>query len=223
MDEHLDRITAAVRQVLAELPPGVTLQAAAKTRTLAEVTAAVDAGITQVGYNYIQEVLPIIAALRDRLSWHMIGHLQRNKARLAVQHFDMVETVDSLPLALALDRHAAAAGKVLPVLLEINSGREENKSGVLPEDVDALLEGMGALAHLRLEGLMTMGPFFGDPAESRPYFQTTRRIFERLSASRLPNVTMRVLSMGMSNSYRVAIEEGATLIRLGTRLFGERV
>jgi pyridoxal phosphate enzyme (YggS family) len=222
-DPQLARLTASVERILADLPPTVTLQAAAKTRTLPEVEAVIAAGITQVGYNYIQEALPIIQTIGGRVSWHMIGHLQRNKAKLAVQHFDMVETVDSLALAQVLDRHCAEAGRVLPVLIEVNSGREENKSGVLPEQVEALVGQIATLPHLRVEGLMTMGPRFGDPEDSRPYFQATRRIFERLALARLPNVAMRVLSMGMSNSYRIAIQEGATLIRLGTLLFGGRV
>jgi pyridoxal phosphate enzyme (YggS family) len=152
----------------------------------------------------------------------MIGHLQRNKAKLAAQHFDMVETIDSWRLAQALDRHCADMGKTMPVLVEINSGREANKTGVIPEAVDELIEHMSALKYIHIGGLMTMGPRFGNPEDSRPYFKTTREAFERLAAMKLPNVTMQYLSMGMSNSYRIAIEEGANIIRLGTVLFGER-
>ena len=153
---------------------------------------------------------------------HMIGHLQRNKAKLAAQHFNMIETIDSWRLAQVLDRYCADVGKTMPVLVEINSGREANKTGVMPEDIDELVQRMSALEHIHVEGLMTMGPRFGNPEDSRPYFKTTREAFERLAAMNWSNVTMRYLSMGMSNSYRIAIEEGANIIRIGTILFGER-
>jgi pyridoxal phosphate enzyme (YggS family) len=178
--------------------------------------------VTHIGYNYVQEAIPIIQVVGDRATWHMIGHLQRNKAKLAVQYFDVIQTVDSWRLAQTLDSLSAELEKTMPVLIEINSGREPNKAGVMPEDVDALVNQMAILKHLRVEGLMTMGPRFGDPEDSRPYFRTTREAFERLAARNLPNVTMRYLSMGMSNSYRIAIEEGANIVRIGTKLFGDR-
>ena len=140
----------------------------------------------------------------------------------AVQLFDLIETADSWRLAEALDRRCAVIGKVLPVLVEINSGREISKTGVLPEDVDDLVQRLSELRHIRVQGLMTMGPRFGDPEQARPYFLATRATFERLSAWNLPNVTMRYLSMGMSNSYLVAIEEGANVVRIGTKIFGRR-
>lgn len=211
-----------VKSILATLPPGVTLLAAAKTRSLDEVKTVIDAGVVHIGYNYVQEALPIIHAIGSQATWHMIGHLQRNKARVVAENFDLVETLDSIKLAQALDRFGAEIGKSIPVLLEINSGREPNKTGVLPENADELVQHLGTLSHLRVQGLMTMGPLFGDPEDSREYFRTARRIFERLSRYSLPNIEMRTLSMGMSNSYRVAIEEGANLVRLGTAIFGAR-
>lgn len=217
-----DRIHDAVSSILASLPPGVTLLAAAKTRSLDEVKAVIAAGVTHIGYNYVQEALPIIQVVGSQAVWHMIGHLQRNKARVVVENFNLVETLDSFKLAQVLERHCEETQTILPVLLEINSGREDNKTGVLPEYVDELVENLGTLRHIRVEGLMTMGPLFGDPEANRPYFKTTREIFERLSNLNLPNVEMRTLSMGMSNSYRVALEEGANLVRLGTAIFGER-
>ncbi len=196
--------------------------AAAKTRTLEEVEAVIQAGISHIGYNYVQEALPIIRAIGGRATWHMIGHLQSNKAKAAAENFDLIETIDSWKLAQALEREGARLNKTLPVLIEVNSGREPNKSGALPEDVQALAEQIDSLAHLRLEGLMTMGPASGDPEDSRPFFRTTNAIFLRLRRISLPNACLRWLSMGMSNSYRVAIEEGANIVRIGTRLFGER-
>jgi len=222
MNSQNDNVGESVRRILDTMPSNVLLIAAAKTRSLEDVDAAIRAGVTHIGYNYIQEAIPIIQAVGDRVTWHMIGHLQRNKAKLAVQHFNIIETVDSLRIAQTLERHCAAMGVVMPVLIEINSGRESNKTGVMPDDVDELVQQMSELEHIRVEGLMTMGPRFGDPEDSRPYFKATREAFERLAAKDLPNINMQYLSMGMSNSYRIAIEEGANIVRIGTKLFGER-
>ncbi len=215
-------IAESVERILEALPPGVTLVAAAKGRNPAEVEAALQAGIAHIGHNYVQEAQKMIQFLGRKATWHLIGHLQQNKVRRAVQLFDVIETVDSWPLSVAIDRHCAAAGKVMSVLVEINSGREANKTGVMPEEVDDLVQRLSDLKHIRVQGLMTMGPRFGDPEEARPFFQATRAAFERLSVVDLPNVTMRTLSMGMSNSYLIAIEEGANLVRIGTGLFGGR-
>jgi PLP dependent protein len=222
MDQQAVEIAASVKRILETAPPGVTVVAAAKGRTPAEVKAAIRAGITHVGHNYVQEAQVMIPALGDSVLWHMIGHLQRNKVKRAMHLFDLIETVDSWRLAEALDRQCAATGKIMPVLVEINSGREARKTGVLPEDVDDLMQRLNELQHIRVQGLMTMGPRFGDPEEARPYFRATRAAFERLSTGSLPNVTMRYLSMGMSNSYLVAIEEGANVVRIGSKIFGRR-
>lgn len=222
MNAQINKISESIRQILDTIPPGVLLLAAAKTRTLEEVEAAIQAGVTDFGYNYVQEALPIIQTIGSRAKWHMIGHLQQNKVKITVEHFDMIETVDSWRLAQTLDHYCANHHKKLPVLVEVNSGYEVNKTGVLPEAVDELVIQISTLQHLRLEGLMTMGPRFGDPEESRPYFKATREVFEHIAARNLPNITMKFLSMGMSNSYQIAIEEGANIVRIGTKLFGER-
>jgi hypothetical protein len=213
-------IEQAVRQILKSLPAGMTLVAAAKSRTAEQVRAAIRAGVTCVGHNYVQEAEAMIPLVPEPVRWHLIGHLQRNKAKLAVELFDMIETLDSWRLAVEIDKRCAALDKVMPVLVEVNSGREASKTGVLPEDVDGLVRRASELPHLRIQGLMTMGPRFGDPEKARPYFRATREVFERLAAAGIPNVEMRYLSMGMSNSYQVAIEEGANMVRIGTRLFG---
>lgn len=215
----MDSIPTRVSHILETLPPGVTLVAAAKSRTPKEVEAAIRAGVTCVGHNYIQEAERMIRVIGGQVRWHMIGHLQRNKVNKAVQFFDMIETLDSWRLAMAIDRRCAVTGKVMPVLVEINSGWEASKTGVLPKDVDDLVQRLSELEHIRVQGLMTMGPRFGDPGEARPYFRATREAFERLSARNLSHVTMRYLSMGMSNSFRVAIEEGANVVRIGSRVF----
>lgn len=222
MNSQMNKISESLRQILHTIPPGVLLLAAAKTRTLEEVEATIQAGVTDFGYNYVQEALPIIQAIGSRAKWHMIGHLQQNKVKIAVEHFDMIETVDSWRLAQTLDRYCENIQKKMPVLVEVNSGHEASKTGVLPEAVDELVIQMSKLKYLCVEGLMTMGPRFGDPEESRPYFKATRKVFERITSRNLPNMTMRFLSMGMSNNYQIAIEEGANIVRIGTRLFGER-
>jgi pyridoxal phosphate enzyme (YggS family) len=216
-------IEKSVTEILNSLPPQVLLVAAAKTRTPEEVQAAIRAGIKIIGYNYVQEAERMQEAIADnKVQWHLIGHLQRNKVKKAVVLFDMIETIDSYPLAEVVNRHCAEIGKVMPVLIEINSGRESNKTGVLPDAVDDLVRPMSELPFLRIQGLMTMGPRFGNPENARPYFKATKAVFERLRESNIPNVEMRYLSMGMSNSYQIAIAEGANIIRIGTKLFGER-
>lgn len=220
MDEKA--IIRAVKSILEALPSHVILVAAAKSRTVEEVRVAIRAGVAHVGHNYVQEAAQMIPLIQEPVQWHMIGHLQTNKAKSAVHLFDMIETVDSWRLAQELEKRCAAIGKVMPVLIEVNSGREASKTGVLPEEVEQLARQVSTLPHLRLQGLMTMGPRFGNPEDARPYFRITREIFERLRAANIPNTEMRYLSMGMSNSYRVAIEEGANMVRIGTLLFGER-
>jgi pyridoxal phosphate enzyme (YggS family) len=210
------------RRIRASIPDHITLVAAGKTRSPEEVARAIDAGITVVGHNYVQEAERMIAVLGDRARWHLIGHLQKNKVRKAVPVFDMIETVDSWELAEMIDQRCAMIDKTMPVLIEINSGCEPNKTGVFPEDVDDLVQRIASLQHLRIEGLMTMGPRFGDPEDARPFFRETKAAFDRLAEAAIPGVEMRILSMGMSNSYEVAIEEGSTMVRIGTKLFGER-
>jgi hypothetical protein len=224
-DEKL--IAANVKRILANLPPGVILVAAAKARTAREVEEALRAGVTYVGHNYVQEaeqMIPLIIEIPqlEKVRWHMIGPLQKNKVKKAVRLFDMIETVDSWPLAKLINRRCVAVGKTVSVLVEVNIGREASKAGVLPEEVDDLVRRVGDLQHIRVQGLMTMGPRFGDPEDARPYFRATKEAFDRLARASLPSVEMRYLSMGMSNSYQVAIEEGANMVRIGTGLFGER-
>ncbi|MGD8226534.1 MAG: YggS family pyridoxal phosphate-dependent enzyme [Desulfobacteraceae bacterium] len=211
-----------VKALLAELPEGVNLVGAAKTRTPEEIDEAVAAGLQIIGENYVQEAERAFQVVGNRAKWHMIGHLQRNKAKKAVRVFDMIETVDSMKLAKEIDKCCGKIGKIMPVLIEINSGEETQKAGVLPDEAIALIKEISALEHVKVMGLMTMGPFTGDPEEARPYFVKTREIFQKLKEMNLPNLEMRYLSMGMSNSYKVALEEGANMVRIGTKIFGER-
>jgi pyridoxal phosphate enzyme (YggS family) len=222
MDKVVMGIKENSQKLLRELPAGVELVAATKTRTVEEVLAAVEAGIRIIGQNYVQEAEAIYPAVSKKARWHFIGHLQKNKVKKAVKIFDMIETVDSVALAEEIDKRCAQMGKVMPVLVEINSGREKQKAGVLPEKAEGLVKAISTLPNIKVLGLMTMGPRFGNPEDSRPYFITTKKIFERIKALKLANVEMKYLSMGMTNSYKVALEEGANLVRIGTLIFGER-
>lgn len=221
MNSQNAEVIARVKEILESIPSDVMLVAAAKGRNIAQVEAAINAGITHIGHNYIQEAIPMIESLGDLATWHMIGHLQRNKVKKTIQHFDMIETLDSLHLAEALDRHCASLEMVIPILVEVNSGREANKTGILPEDIDEFVQHLVEFQHIQVQGLMTMGPRFGDPENARPYFKATWQAFERISSLNLSDITMRYLSMGMSNSYLIAIEEGANIVRVGTKIFGE--
>ncbi len=211
-----------VQQILKELPEGVQLVAAAKTRTPAEILEAVEAGVQLIGENYVQEAEKAYAVIGNRAKWHFIGHLQRNKVKKAVSLFDMIETVDSIEIAREIDKRCAEIGKVMPVLIEVNIGKEPQKSGVLPEDTEQLLRDISALPNVKVMGLMTMGPFSEDPEDSRPYFVAMKKLFAHLKGANLPNIEMKYLSMGMTGSYRIAPEEGANIVRIGTKIFGER-
>jgi hypothetical protein len=211
-----------VKQILSELPNGVGLVAAAKTRTAEEVLEAIESGVKIIGENYVQEAEGSYEVIGNKVKWHFIGYLQKNKVKKAVRLFDMIETIDSVDLATEIDKRCAQIGKIMPVLIEINSGREKQKSGVLPENTEQLVREISHLQNIKVTGLMTMGPRFGNPENSRPYFVETKIIFDRMKKLNLPNVEMRYLSMGMTNSYKIALEEGANMVRIGTKIFGER-
>jgi len=216
------KIKESVAKILDELPDGVELVAAAKARLPEEVLEAVQSGIKMVGENYVQEAEKAYEMVGNKVKWHFVGHLQKNKVKKAVKIFDMIETVDSVEIAREIDKRCQRIGKVMPILVEINSGEEEQKSGVLPPDAERLIREISGLKNIKVMGLMTMGPRFGNPEDSRPCFIKTRKIFDRIKKLGLANVEMRYLSMGMTNSYKVAIEEGANIVRIGTKLFGER-
>ncbi len=219
---NLVNIKKSVLEIQRSLPPDIMIVAASKTRTPKEVQAAIHVGIKAIGYNYLQEAERIYQVIGNQVKWHMIGHLQRNKVKRAVKLFDMIETIDSVRLAELVDKQCALENKMMPVLIEINSGTESNKTGVLPGVVEELILSIRDLPNLHVKGLMTMGPRFGNPEDARPYFKATKKTFDRLEKLDISNVEMKYLSMGMSNSYKIAIEEGANIIRVGTKLFGER-
>jgi len=211
-----------VNRILSELPNGVELVAAAKARKPEEVLEAIESEVKIIGENYVQEAERAYELVGNRAKWHFIGHLQRNKVKKAVRIFDMIETVDSVEIAQEIDKRCAQIGKIMPVLIEINSGREKQKSGVFPENTDQLIKEISTLQNIRVMGLMTMGPRFGNPEDSRPYFVETKKLFDRIKKLNLPNIEMTYLSMGMTNSYKIALEEGANIVRIGNKIFGER-
>ena len=211
-----------VKKILDELPKNVDLVAAAKTRTPKEIEEAIKAGVKIIGENYVQEAQKAFEVIGRKVRWHFIGHLQKNKVKRAVKIFDMIETVDSYPLAHEINERCKQIDKIMPILIEINSGREKQKFGIFPEEALDLVQEVSSLPQIKIMGLMTMGPRFGNPEDSRPYFIETRKIFEKIKALNLPNVEMKYLSMGMTNSYQIAIEEKANMVRIGTLIFGKR-
>ena len=211
-----------VKKILDELPTSVELVAASKTRTPEEILQAIQAGIKIIGQNYVQEAQKAYSIIGHQVKWHFIGHLQRNKVKKAVEIFDMIETIDSIALASEIDKQCRRLDKIMPILIEINSGREQQKYGIFPEDMEDLTKKISGLKNIKIQGLMTMGPMFGNPEDARPYFVETKKVFDKIRTLDIPDIEMRYLSMGMTNSYLVAIEEGANLVRIGSKIFGPR-
>jgi pyridoxal phosphate enzyme (YggS family) len=200
----------------------IRLLAAAKSQDLERIRAAIAAGVSLIGENYVQEAAAAKASIPEPVEWHMIGHLQRNKAKSAVALFDLVESLDSIALARELDKEGRKAGRRVRTFVEVNLGGEESKGGVTEEKVFPLLQEAAQLANLTIEGLMAVPPYCENPEDTRPYFRALRELLCRLQERRLPNIELKELSMGMSQDYTVAIEEGATIVRIGTALFGPR-
>ncbi len=207
-----------IANIKKEIPSKVTLVVATKTRNVSEVEEAISGGITTIGENYVQEA-ESKASLRGKVKIHCIGHLQTNKVKDAVKLFDMIETVDSIKIAKEIDKRTE---KIMPILIEVNIGKEENKSGVMPDKTIGLIKEISKLKNVNIKGLMTMAPFFDDAEKDRPYFREMKQLFDKIKSMKIPNVDMEILSMGMSDSYKVAIEEGATMVRIGTKIFGKR-
>lgn len=208
-----------------EIPEYVTIVLACKKRTPEEIKILINAGATDIGENYVQEAELVYNSLKDlnkKVKWHMIGNLQKNKINKALPIFDVIQTIDTPEKAINIDKRVKSSGKeVIKVLIEVNIGKESKKHGIPPEydGIENLAKLISDLKHLRLEGLMTMGPITNNPEDSRLYFRKTKEIFDRIKSLNLPNVNMKTLSMGMSNTYKVAIEEGSNMVRLGTIIF----
>jgi pyridoxal phosphate enzyme (YggS family) len=190
---------------------------------LAKVQEAIEAGVAIFGENYVQEALDKIEAIGRRAAWHMIGHLQKNKARDAVRFFDVIETVDRHELAEILDRRAESENRMLEVFVQVNLVKEDSRFGVDPDKLLFLVEDIAKRTHLRMMGLMTIAPFFEDPEKARPYFRRLRTLGEAVRLEGLVGRERVEISMGMSGDYEVAVEEGASIVRIGTAIFGPRV
>jgi hypothetical protein len=210
------------RRIRGELPEHVELVVAAKGRTAGDIAQVIEAGARIIGENYVQDAEAAVAALGElarRAEWHMIGHLQTNKVKKALSIFDVLQSLDSARVAEVVDAKADPRARVY---VEVNIGGEESKSGVPMHQVEQLLHELSGLKNLRVEGLMTIEPYCEDPARARTYFRRMKELFEELRTLRMPNVELKVLSMGMSHSYNVAVEEGANMVRIGTAIFGPR-
>ncbi|NVM57316.1 MAG: YggS family pyridoxal phosphate-dependent enzyme [Desulfobacterales bacterium] len=204
-------------------PKTVKLVAVIKTVPVDRILAVIKAGVADLGENYVQEAREKIEALHDKsVSWHFIGHLQSNKAKYAVKLFDLIHSVDSLKLARELNKRAGALGKAQKILIQVNISGEATKSGIDTERAVDLVRQIAPLENLAICGLMTMPPYFNSPDKVRPYFRALNALQNLIRKEAIPNVNMTELSMGMSGDFETAIEEGATLVRIGTAIFGER-
>jgi len=222
--ENWQRVTERIERAATRsgrIKDEITLVAVSKKQGVDKIIQAVEAGARVLGENYVQEAREKILALRNYpIEWHLIGHLQSNKVRLAVPLFTLIHTVDSLHLARLVDQRAQVEGKIQSVLIQVNVAGEASKSGVLPQEAIDLARGVSQLPHLSLEGLMTIPPEVDDPEKARPYFAKLREV--RDGIERELGLSLRHLSMGMSHDFEVAIEEGATIVRVGSAIFGPR-
>jgi hypothetical protein len=216
-----ERVAEAARRC-GRAPESITIVCAAKTKGPEAVQAALMAGATDIGENYVQEAQSKIVEVTAPARWHLIGHLQRNKARSAVQLFTLIHSLDSVPLAQELHKHGEQRHLVVRTLIEINLGGEATKSGMAPEQVESLLEAVTRLSHIRVEGFMTIPPPGSTAAAARPYFRNLATLRDRYARFCTTNIALKELSMGMTDDYPVAIEEGATIVRIGRAIFGER-
>lgn len=200
----------------------ITLIAVSKTKPIETLQHAYDLGVRVFGENKVQELSEKYDALPDDIHWHMIGHLQRNKIKYIIGKTELIHSVDSLRLAEAIEKEAAKRNLTADVLMEVNIAREESKFGLLPEEVDEFIEKVQKLPHLQVKGLMTIAPFVENPEENREVFAQLKKLSVDIATKNAHNITMSILSMGMTNDYQIAIEEGATMIRVGTGIFGAR-
>jgi PLP dependent protein len=224
-EKRLDAVQQRIAAATAHLRPGpvdISIVAVSKTRSAAQVEEALDAGIQALGENRVQEAAAKRPAITRATRWHLIGHLQTNKAAKAVELFDLVQSVDSLRLATALNRYAGESDRPLDILLQVNTSGAPQQAGVAPEEAEALTGQIAELPHLRLQGLMTIGLFSDKEAPVRACFAGLRQLRERLTSAFSGQLDLRLLSMGMSGDFEWALAEGSNMLRLGTVLFGSR-
>ncbi|MGN0838100.1 MAG: YggS family pyridoxal phosphate-dependent enzyme [Pyramidobacter sp.] len=216
-----NRIAAACRRAGRD-PQSVKLLAVSKTKTAGDIRTLMSAGQHAFGENYVQELRQKYDELGGSVEWHLIGHLQRNKVKYIVDKVSMIHSVDTLKLAEQIEKEAARRDLTVDVLMEVNIARESTKWGFMAEDAPAAARAVGAYPHLRLRGLMTSAPIVENPEDNRVYFRGMRELAAEIAAQHCPNVQMDVLSMGMTQDYETAVEEGATIVRVGTAIFGAR-
>lgn len=200
----------------------VTLIAVSKTKPVEMLKEIYDAGIRDFGENKVQELTEKYEVMPEDMKWHMIGHLQRNKVKYIVDKVELIHSVDSLRLAQEISKEAVKKDVTVSILIEVNIAGEETKFGLSKEEVCTLVEEAAKLPNIRIKGLMTVAPPVADPEENRPFFRKIKELSVDITNKNIDNVTMEILSMGMTNDYMVAIEEGATMVRVGTGIFGER-
>ena len=216
--ENIERSCAASERESEE----VTLIAVSKTKPVSMLMEAYDCGQRIFGENKVQEIMDKYEQMTDDVQWHMIGHLQRNKVKYIVDKVAMIHSVDSLRLAETIEQEASRKNVVVPVLVEVNVAQEESKYGLSPEEVLPFLEKVSDYSHVQVQGLMTIAPFVENPEENREVFHKLRKLSVDIREKNINNITMSVLSMGMTGDYQVAVQEGATMVRVGTGIFGER-
>ena len=200
----------------------ILLLAVSKTQPVEVIRQAVTYGLSSLGENKVQEIMDKYEPIGEGVHWHLIGHLQTNKVKYIIDKVDMIHSVESLKLAEEIEKRGAARGIVMDVLVEVNIANEESKYGVAPENTEAFIRQLARMEHLRVRGLMTVAPFVENSEDNREYFCQMRQLQVDINAKKIDNVLMDVLSMGMTGDYEVAIEEGATIVRVGTGIFGER-
>ncbi len=221
--ENLERIKEKIRvksELVGRDPQEITLVAVTKTVEADRIEQAIAAGVNIIGESRIQEAKEKYEKVESRIIWHLVGHLQRNKAKDAVKIFDLIHSVDSAELAKEIDRQAKKIGKIQKILVEANVSGEESKYGLNPEGVITFLQEVSGLPNIKVEGLMTMAPFYENPEDCRPCFRKLRELIEEVKAKNIKNVEMTYLSIGMSNDFEVAIEEGSNMVRIGRAIFG---
>ena len=204
-------------------PQEVTLIAVSKTKPVEMLKEAYDAGARVFGENKVQEIVDKYDQMPSDVQWHMIGHLQRNKVKYIIDKVELIHSVDSIKLAQAIDKEAAKHDvKEVPILIQVNFAHEDTKFGLNPEDVFDVVKEISALEHVKIKGLMQIAPFVDDPEDNRKYFRAMKQLSVDINNKNFDNVDMSILSMGMTNDYEIAVEEGATMVRVGTAIFGER-
>ncbi|MDN5331608.1 MAG: dependent protein [Tepidanaerobacteraceae bacterium] len=224
--QNIERLKLRVKEAAEKAgrrPEDIKIVAVTKTVLPETIQVAVDCGLKILGENRVQEAQRKIELVKGDVSWHMIGHLQKNKVKYAVKLFSMIQSVDSYELAVEIDKRAGKIGKVMDVLVQVNIGKEDTKFGAEYEDTPELIKKISELENIRVKGLMAIAPFKEDPEDVRPFFRKMRELFSELKSLHLKNVDMEILSMGMTHDFHVAIEEGANMIRIGSGIFGPRV